>query len=112
MAKKTSLTKKDIPPTAIKGTVTMEMKSLEDDFREIYTCTHGEYTFTFETDGRWWLLTEGDSVLKGDVAETVSAKMCVVTDCRYTSGEYPKQVLFIYYPATSEFVLDRPKWFE
>lgn len=101
-----------VESSSVKGTAIMERRGLTEDFKEIYICTGDDgTTFTFETNRRRWLLAAGDSVLKGDVEDTIAAKSCVITDCRYKVDGFPKQIIFAYYPG-GEFVLDRPEWYE
>jgi hypothetical protein len=112
--------KKDLPKTAIKGIVDdIKHGGIEEDFRLHFVCIEddgdADSGFTFATDGKTWTRGDGNVVIeKGWVRDVNKAKSAVIYDCRIGDmhrHEWDPQVLFIYYPGTDEFIMDRPKWF-
>lgn len=118
---KTCMLKKDLPKTAIKGIVDdIKNGEIEENFKKSLICVEDDVDvdsgFTFSTDEKMWTREDASGIIieKGWVRDVNKAKSAVIYDCRIGDmhhHEWDPQVLFIYYPGTDEFIMDRPKWF-
>lgn len=87
-------------------------RDLSHDLSNVFVCLDGNNGIVFESDGRYWNIESEETTSKGLVEDVIKAKSTIIYDCRYKVDGYVKQLLFVYYPATNEFVIDRPRWFE